>query len=104
MSDVIYYKGCTCECDSVAPRLTIEGRKVHIQMVNGLFDSPEPPHEKTKTLCELARKIVDHSPELKSREAAKREHLQILNTGVDKWNEWRRRHPEIRPILYREPD
>src|ERR1051325_4683078 len=102
MSDVIYYKGCTCECDSSAPRLTIEGRDVHVQMVNGLFDSPEPPYEKTKTLHELARNIVDHSAEVKSREAAKRKHLRILNAGGDEWNEWRRSHPEIRPILYEE--
>lgn len=100
MSDVIYYKGLTCECDSSIPRLTIEGRKVPVEIVDGLFHSTEPPNQKTKTLRELAEKVVDHSPELNSREVAKEEHLAILKMGVEQWNQWRRSHPEIRPILY----
>jgi hypothetical protein len=100
VSEAIYYKGLTIECDSSVPRLTIEGRKVPVELVNDLFISSELPNDKTKTLRELAQKVVDHSPELKSREAAKQEHLAILKKGVEQWNEWRRNHPEIRPILY----
>ncbi len=100
MSDVIYYKGLTCECDSSVPRLTIEGRQVRVEIVDGLFHSAEPPKKKTTTLRELAEKVVDDSPELKSRERAQKEHLAILDSGVEQWNDWRRRYPEIRPMLY----
>ncbi|MGZ4894372.1 MAG: pentapeptide repeat-containing protein [Halobacteriota archaeon] len=31
------------------------------------------------------------------------EHLKILKQGVDAWNTWRRRHPEIKPDLERAP-
>lgn len=27
------------------------------------------------------------------------EHLEILKQGVEKWNAWRKAHPEIRPDL-----
>ena len=30
---------------------------------------------------------------------ADEEHLRILRQGVDAWNEWRSRHPDIRPDL-----
>jgi len=70
-----------------------------VEIVDGLFHSAEPPNEKTKTLRELAKKVVDHS-ELNSREDAKEKHLSILKRGVEEWNKWRRRNPEIRPILY----
>jgi len=71
-----------------------------VEIVDGLFHSAEPPNEKTKTLRELAEKVIDDSSELKSREDAKQKHLAILNSGVEPWNKWRRSHPEIRPILY----
>ena len=101
MSDVFYYKGLTCECDASVPRLTIEGRKVPVEKVDSLFHSPESPDDKTETLRKLVEKIVDQSIEFNSREAARESHLAILKMGVTQWNEWRRRHPEIRPILYK---
>jgi hypothetical protein len=102
MSEVFYHKGLTCECDAFAPRLTIEGRKVPVGSANGLFKSSELPGTTTQTLRELAETIVGQSQELKSREAAKRDHLAILKKSKDAWNEWRRKYPEVRPILYDE--
>src|SRR6266513_6076650 len=100
MSDVTYYKGLTIECDSSLPGLKIEGRKVPVQTVNALFETSELPNEKTRTLRELAQSMVDHSPQLKSRNDAKTKHLEILAKGKEAWNEWRSREPEIRPMLY----
>jgi uncharacterized protein YjbI with pentapeptide repeats len=98
----IYYKGLTIECDSSIPRLTIEGREVPENKVTDLLVSSEAPDETTRTrkLRALAETLVDQSRELKSREAAKINHLAILHKGVKPWNEWRRNHPAIRPILY----
>ncbi len=31
---------------------------------------------------------------------ANQEHLDILNQGVEVWNQWRAQHPEIRPDLF----
>ena len=67
MSDVFYYKGLTCECDASVPRLTIEGRKVPVEIVGSLFQSPESPDDKTETLRKLAEKIVDQSIEFNNQ-------------------------------------
>lgn len=32
---------------------------------------------------------------------ANEEHLALLKQGVEQWNEWRKRHPEMQPDLYR---
>ncbi|MGB8348740.1 MAG: toll/interleukin-1 receptor domain-containing protein [Ktedonobacteraceae bacterium] len=34
---------------------------------------------------------------------ANKEHLEILNQGVSKWNKWRKAHPEIQPDLGKAP-
>jgi len=99
MSNVFYCNGFTCESDASIPRLSIDGRKVPVSIVNGRFESSEPPHETTQTLRELAEKVIDQSPEFKSRDDVSKKHLAILKDGKDVWNEWRRSHPEIRPIL-----
>lgn len=102
MSDVFYHKGFTCECDAVARRLTIEGRRVPVRIADGLFESSELPGERTQTLRDLAKRFVEQSQEFKSREVTKRDHLTILKKGKDAWNDWRSKHPEIRPVLYDE--
>jgi uncharacterized protein YjbI with pentapeptide repeats len=101
MSIVVYYKGLTCECDLSLSTLKIDGRPVSVDIANGEFASPELPGEKTSTLRQLAEKIIDGSPELLCREAARQAHLTILKKGgIDQWNSWRRNHPDIRPLLY----
>jgi uncharacterized protein YjbI with pentapeptide repeats len=74
-----FYKGFTFECD-VKGRLTIEGNPVQA-----------PPDD--------ARSYIDNSLELQAREREKADHLRILRSNKAAWNQWRRQHPEIHPML-----
>lgn len=95
-----YHAALTIKFDPSIPRLTIEGREVPIEKVDGLFVSSELPGVKTEALFQLVREIIEQSPEFRKREAIKQEHIAILTKGVKHWNEWRRENPEIRPLLY----
>ncbi len=100
MSEVIYYKGLTIESEVDIPRLTIEGQRLVVRQVGGSFECDAAPGISTMTLRQLATTLVDASPELVNREAAKHAHESILARGVDHWNTWRRHHPDVRPLLY----
>lgn len=100
MSEAYYHKGLTIEYDEAVPRLTIEGVQIPVEKIDGLFVFSGLPGIKVKTLFQLAREVIENSPEFKKREATKQIHLEILKQGVQYWNEWRRKNPEIRPILY----
>lgn len=101
MSEPLYYEGLTIEFDSAERRLTIEGQRVPIQVTDGLFTSKDLPAVSATTLLQLARKIVDQSPELPRRRCWRQRHEETLkHEGVNGWNRWRRANPEVRPILY----
>jgi hypothetical protein len=100
MSEVIYYKGLTIESEAELPRLTIEGQRLLIRRVADSFHSDVAPGIWMTSLPQLAKEIVERSPEFTRREVVRKEHLSILADGVDRWNAWRRQRPEIRPLLY----
>src|SRR5215211_575091 len=67
------------------------------------FETPELPKIRKQSLQELAQLVVEHSFEFKRRERVRKNHLKILQNGVEYWNQWRKNNPEIRPILYEAP-
>lgn len=101
MSKAFYHRGLTIESDDSLPKFTIDGRMVEIKKEDGLFVYSERPEVNAKTLDQLGEEIIERSPELNERrETIKQSHLAILKDGVDRWNEWRKENPQVRPLLY----
>jgi hypothetical protein len=100
MSDAFYYQGLTIEYDSSDPHLTIDGQGIKIVHEDGFYRAAELANVKEEALLPLGQAIIEHSPGYKKRKKVKAAHLAILKEGVNRWNEWRRENPEIRPILY----
>jgi uncharacterized protein YjbI with pentapeptide repeats len=104
MAIAAYYLGLTIEGDESSPRLTIDGRRAEgvTKDEDGLFSVSGHPETKAKNLYQLGQQIIDCSQELnKKRVAIKNGHLKILKRGVSHWNEWRRKNPATRPLLFK---
>ncbi len=82
-----FHKGFVYEFD-VTSRLTIEGRIIDVQETSTEADRDE-----------LAKKIIDESPELANRNNQAEIQKGYLCQGKTYWNAWRKDHPEIHPML-----
>lgn len=101
-----YYAGLTIEADpdSSPPTLAIDGHRIRIEKVQKEFVYSEGAHStRSRTLSALSKRIIDSSFGRKKREEIRQAHLTELRKGLDSWNQWRRDHPEIRPLLFSAP-
>jgi len=97
-----FYKGFVFELD-VVHRLTIEGNQIDARnRSSGKGVTVRLPSGKrivARTMSDLARLYIDSSGEVERREETRRAHLRILRRGREAWNSWRRRRPEVQPML-----
>ena len=100
MADAFYHRGLAIEVDYSIPRLTIDGRSVPQESLEGIFIPTTQTDEKTIELRQVAINFIENSSEFKHREIKRLYHLSELKKGVDSWNEWRKRNSDIRPLLY----
>src|SRR6185503_4046234 len=103
MSGAFYYKGRAMEFDSATQRLYVDGQVTPVPQTADRFETQERPEVRKQTLTQLAKIVVESSPDFAQRERLNSEHLKILESGVEQWNEWRKNNPEIRPLLYDAP-
>jgi hypothetical protein len=91
-----FYRGFAYELD-VHGRLTIEGNPVDADPCRGAESGASMVAN--NTLEQRAKEYIETSGWLDARERTKKDHLEELKKGCEGWNRWRRRHPEIQPIL-----
>jgi hypothetical protein len=103
MSGAFYYKGRAMEFDSATQRLYVDGQVTPVPQMADWFETQERPEVRKQTLTQLAKIVIESSPDFAQRERLNSEHLKILESGVEQWNEWRKHNPEIRPLLYDAP-
>jgi hypothetical protein len=94
MAKAFYHRGLTIEFDAQIPRLTVDGQEIPPPDLSRL------PANTTDVLIEYAREFVNASRDLTERDSNRDEHLERLRSGTDRWNEWRRQNPAVRPLLY----
>jgi hypothetical protein len=99
-----YYAGLTIEADpeSKPPRLSIDGQKVEISRLGDRGPFVYPPQAddfKSEMLGDLAKQLIEVLWDRKGRERIRDEHVERLKDR-DSWNEWRRKHPDVRPLLF----
>jgi hypothetical protein len=99
MAQAFYHRGLTIEYDGDISRLMVDGQEVPLpeSAKQNTYSASEVRQE---TLLEQARQYVDETAEFNSRDSIRDRHLSILKEGAERWNEWRLRNPEIRPLLY----
>jgi hypothetical protein len=101
-----YYLGLTIEADpnSSPPKLAIDGHRIHIKKVGRrfVFAKAACPAPST-TLSGLAKEIIDILWDRRTRLKIRGKHLAELRKGRQSWNEWRRSHPDLRPMLFGAP-
>jgi uncharacterized protein YjbI with pentapeptide repeats len=100
MADAFSYRGFIIEVDAAVLRVAIDGSEVPKEKVEAQFVRSKLSGDNTKALRQLAKKIVEDSPEFGKRKATRLAHLAILKKGAGDWNKWRKENPEIRPLLY----
>jgi len=106
-----YYAGLTIEAnpDPSQLKLAIDGHRIPIKKVEDSFVYSEGDHStrsrtlSAPTLSALSKKIIDTLWDRKRRKETRKAHLAELRKGLDSWNNWRREHPEIRPMLFGAP-
>jgi uncharacterized protein YjbI with pentapeptide repeats len=97
-----YYAGLTIEADpdSDSPRLAIDGQKVEIRRSEGGFVYSDAGHDfVSETLHGLTEQIIDVLWDRKGREKLRDQHVEKLKER-DTWNDWRKRDPSTRPLLF----
>jgi hypothetical protein len=97
------YKGLTLNIsfsNTENPKVTIEGRERPEEEFDDIYKPTELSNLSSEELKRFAKKVIKRFPGYKKRQKIRKDHLERLKKGVSEWNEWREKHPEIRPILY----
>jgi uncharacterized protein YjbI with pentapeptide repeats len=100
VSKAFVHRGFAIEFDDEAPRLSVDGEPLPLpaDIENAI---PEGRARiDVSALIERARRHIDEAALLNPRDPIRDEHERELKQGVPHWNEWRRRNPAVRPLLY----
>ena len=98
-----FYKGFVFELD-VSDELTIEGNPIPVKPRPGKTNYYDVKLPSGKTIgaaskSRLARRYINRSGDLARRNRLARKHLRELSKGRASWNRWRRKNPDIKPVL-----
>ena len=98
-----FYKGFVFEVNVSGHRLTIEGNPIPVKQRSGrpgyCVKLPSGKTIGAASLSEFARRYISQSVDRKRRDRLAREHLHELSKGKVSWNRWRRKNPQIKPVL-----
>ena len=97
-----FFRGFVFETN-ISGLLTIEGNPIPITSRSGTLGY-DMKLRSGKTISAtsasiLARRYISRSVDLERRDRIARQHLKELSKGRASWNRWRRKNPDIKPVL-----